>query len=126
MMGNLIRREELLTSQFVHTECYLQANKDRHYDVYKKGWNDALQAAYDNAPTVDAVEVVRCRDCKYRPIDYGDEHDLCFPKEYHCPCQCDDNWYSWMPKDDFFCARGERKPNAKGCEKNGYEYTDER
>lgn len=80
----------------------------------------------DSTPTIDAVEVVRCRDCKYRPIDYGDEHDLCFPKEYHCPCQCDDNWYSWMPKDDFFCARGERKPNAKGCEKNGHEYTDKK
>lgn len=64
-MGDLIRREELLTSQFVHTECYLQANKDRHYDVYKKGWNDALQAAYDNAPAVDAVEVVRCKDCEH-------------------------------------------------------------
>ena len=60
-------------------------------------------------PSADAVEVVRCKDCKYRPISYGDEHDLCFPEEYRCPCQCDDNWYSWMPKDDFFCARGERK-----------------
>ena len=72
-MGDLIRREELLTSQFVHTECYLQANKDRHYDVYKKGWNDALQAAYDNAPAVDAVEVVRCKDCISRWDGYCDE-----------------------------------------------------
>ena len=60
----------------------------------------------------DTVEVVRCKDCKYRPVSYGDEHDLCFPEEYRCPCQCDDNWYSWMPKDDFFCARGERKTNG--------------
>lgn len=68
-----------------------------------------LYDAVENQPSVDAVEVVRCKDCKYRPISYGDEHDLCFPEEYHCPCQCDDNWYSWMPKDDFFCARGERR-----------------
>ena len=68
-----------------------------------------LHEAVRNQPSVDAVEVVRCKDCKYRPTSYGDEHDLCFPVEYKCPCQCDDNWYSWMPKDDFFCARGERR-----------------
>lgn len=64
-MSDLIRREELLISQYVHTECYLQENKDRHLDVYKKGWNDALQAVHDNAPRIDAVEVVRCKDCEH-------------------------------------------------------------
>ena len=28
----------------------------------------------DNAPTVDAVEVVRCRDCKYYSSYEGEEH----------------------------------------------------
>lgn len=60
-------------------------------------------------------ELIRCKDCKYRPVSYGDEHDLYFPKEYRCPCQCDDNWYSWMPEDDFFCARGERKEDVGIC-----------
>lgn len=27
------------------------------------GWNDAIDAIIDNAPTVDAVKVVRCKDC---------------------------------------------------------------
>ena len=99
-MGDLIRREELLTSQFVHTECYLQANKDRHYDVYKKGWNDALQAAYDNAPAVDAVEVVRCKDC------------------IHFDGECCDRYadetlgYSHSTQPNFFCACGERKTDG--------------
>lgn len=91
-MDDLIRRQELLTSQFVHTECYLQANKDRHYDVYKKGWNDALQAVYDNAPTIDAVEVVRCRNCKHLFEDDG------------CPLR-----YFRTHLEDDFCSYGERK-----------------
>lgn len=48
-------------------------------------------------PDADAVEVVRCKDCKHR---------------YHsveCPCQSYDHFYSWMPADDWFCKKGERK-----------------
>ncbi len=67
----------------------------------------------DNAPTIDAVPVVRCKDCKHRPIDTGGHNygqDLFFPDEDNvCPCQCGDQWYSWMPGDDWFCANGERE-----------------
>ena len=100
-MGDLIRREDLLTSQFVHTECYLQANKDRHYDVYKKGWNDALQDAYDNAPAVDAVEVVRCQHCKHR--FNGEHHDNC------CDVLMEKvKWtFEVTVEPDWFCADGE-------------------
>lgn len=54
-------------------------------------------------------ELVRCKDCKHRPImpeDYENGFDLVFPDE-KCPCQCEDGWYSWMPDDDWFCANGE-------------------
>lgn len=58
-------------------------------------------------PTVDAVPVVRCKDCKHRPT--GDEmEDLEFP-DNRCPCRCEDYWYSWKPSDDWFCPYGERK-----------------
>ena len=54
-------------------------------------------------------ELIRCKDCKHRPI--GGEaykHTLIFPDE-RCPCNCvDDNWYSWMPDDNWFCGNGER------------------
>lgn len=53
-------------------------------------------------------EVVRCKDCKHRPKGTGANHDLEFP-DYVCPCQCEDYYYSWMPKDDWFCRDGERK-----------------
>lgn len=55
------------------------------------------------------VRVVRCKDCKHRPKGTGANHDLEFP-DYVCPCQCtEDGWYSWKPKDDWFCADGERR-----------------
>ncbi len=55
--------------------------------------------------------LVRCKDCKHRPTDpknKGVGQSLVFPDEI-CPCQVGDNWYSWMPKDDWFCAGGECK-----------------
>ena len=62
-------------------------------------------------PTVDAVEVVRCKDCKHRPIDTQEEgngFDYDFPEEYGCPGYCDDGYYSQRFNDDFYCAWGER------------------
>ena len=56
------------------------------------------------------VELVRCRDCIHKPTGSGVNHDIEFPEgDYKCPCQCSDYWYSWMPKDDWFCGNGERR-----------------
>ena len=59
------------------------------------GYVDAKQIA--DAPTVDAVEVVRCMDCKH-----------CDPENYHC----DHHMGTSAPlkrKPDDFCSYGERK-----------------
>ena len=53
-------------------------------------------------PTVDAVLVVRCRECKYRFKNNG--HD-----KSGCPI-IDAN--IWMDDDDF-CSHGERKEGAE-------------
>ena len=59
--------------------------------------------------------LVRCKDCKHRPKEpnletYESGFDLEFPEGSKCPCRCcDDEWYSWYPDDDWFCADGERK-----------------
>lgn len=63
-------------------------------------------------PTVDAVPVVRCKDCKHRPTGTNRD-DLEFPDD-KCPCQCEDFWYSWKPSDDWFCGNGERKDGRDG------------
>ena len=63
-----------------------EANSDGAY-----GYVDAKQIS--DAPTIDAVEVVRCRDCKHR---YSD------------------SWCEYVDDDDnFYCARGERKDGGE-------------
>ena len=82
---------------------------ERLYDANPKGRVE-LAELIKTEPTVDAVEVVRCKDCKHKPTGSGVNHDINFPKQdYRCPCRCEDYWYSWMPDDDWFCANGERR-----------------
>lgn len=59
-----------------------------------------------NVPTVDAVPVVRCKDCKHRGYLIGKEKK--YPDDV-CKAQCYDNYYSWIPGDDWYCANGERR-----------------
>ena len=54
------------------------------------------------APTVDAVEVVRCRECKQGEIDDPD-----FPDQYYCHAGC--GWNN----GGFYCSYGERKEGAE-------------
>lgn len=67
-----------------------KARKDKP-ESYNEGFDDGvlfLMDELDRAPTVDAVPVVRCKDCKY----------------FKTPlCQNEDNHDNW------FCADGERK-----------------
>lgn len=68
-----------------------EANADGAY-----GYVDAKQIA--DAPTVDAVEVVRCLDCKY--LMFSD-----------CYGECGKGYMGVVRPDDF-CSRGERKEGA--------------
>ena len=71
--------------------------------IYDKG-NELMQVSavreytkrqktfLDKFPTIDAVPVVRCKDCKHR---------------------FKDSWCEYADYDDnFYCARGERKEGA--------------
>ena len=60
------------------------------------GYVDAKQIA--NAPTVDAVEVVRCKDCLYSRERYG-----------HIECIHGISYRNTWNKPDFYCSYGERK-----------------
>ena len=60
----------------------------------------------DEAPTVDAVPVVRCLDCKYYFQDeiYG---EICRHPELDFEIECYDHWINI--KHDDFCSYGKRK-----------------
>ena len=66
-------------------------------------------------PTVDAVEVLRCRDCKY----WGDEagKSQCSDGVLFARCKVhnyliDGRHTGWCPTENDFCSYGERKEGA--------------
>ena len=80
---SLINREALLSYADLWASC------GEHYTA-----EDVIMMI-KTAPTVDAVPVVRCRECKYRSKD---------------GCHIIDA-NIWMDDDDF-CSHGERKEGA--------------
>ena len=85
-----------------------EALKATHNEIY---WTESQQAAVRSflvkQPRVDAVEVVRCKDCKHWSVD-----------QYGCVC----NLHSEKENADYpafeiqmlptdFCSYGERKDN---------------
>ena len=87
-----------------------------HHDFFVNGWGgfsnlpikDKVRvdeitnciAEVMNAPAVDAVEVVRCRECKH-----------CDPENYHCDHPMGTTAPLRREPDDF-CSYGERKEGA--------------
>ena len=65
----------------------------------------------DAMPTVDAVPVVRCRECKYAHLTYDGDIKYCdllaVKDEYG---DCDPCFYR---SGDWFCADGERKDGER-------------
>ena len=59
-------------------------------------------------PIPDEVNIIRCKECKHRPNENYE-----FPEGSKCPCHCSgDEYYSWIPDDNWFCANGEMKDNG--------------
>ena len=71
-----------------HTIARVKLNHHREHDHF-------LNMIF-NAPTVDAVEVVRCKDCKHRASNL-------------CPMETVE-LYPWFgTKNEAFCSYGERR-----------------
>jgi hypothetical protein len=86
---------------------YDKENGNEHF-VF--GIESVLEYA-EHLPTVDAVEVVRCKDCKHRgdaeecPMRYF-ETERSYDADGHMMLDYFDHDYT---KDDGFCDRGERR-----------------
>ena len=95
----LMRLADLESIRLIDADALMDVIRQHEYRLAtKQGSIDygmftlGIQQAVDEQPTIDAVEVVRCQDCKYR---YSD------------------SWCEYVDDDDnFYCARGERKGGA--------------
>ena len=85
----------------VSKQAALAMFQNMSYDDWNQGvsttWANAFSEAADmieDLPSVDAVEIVRCADCKYRDAD-----DFCTGRGYP----------NALVPDDGFCDKGERR-----------------
>ncbi len=68
------------------------------YDVYMSEVLDEIDAA----PTLDAVPVIRCRDCIYSVDEYGDN-------ECYCRNRLNGTYLMYINDWDHYCSWAERK-----------------
>lgn len=85
---------ELFRAEYQNTKNLIKQG-EKHLDSFAEGYTEAAHIIKHILPTVDAVPVVRCEDCKHH---YDCGVHFCDRLGMDCP---DDS--------DFFCSYGERK-----------------
>lgn len=70
---------------------------------YRMGWNDAIDAVMENAPTVEAVEVVRCKNCAFYEENEAAHTTLCRR-----------GLERLFARPDGYCSYGERRTDNEG------------
>ena len=111
-MSRLIDADELRNGLF---HGYVEGKTDltEREMGYQAGWNDALMYGVADAPTVDAVEVVRCKDCKWVRVITHPNAIKDAPTEY--PNEYPNDWMECakdekrIVEEDDFCSWGERR-----------------
>lgn len=102
-MGKLIELDAALDAL---REVIVPAEDVGFGDELTDGYNDGINMAVtvvSGLPTVDAVQVVRCKDCKYwktaEGVNLSKKVKFC---TYHIG-------HRFARRDEDFCSRGERK-----------------
>lgn len=112
-MDDLISRQKLLND----VEELRQSpwfNDDNYFAIRKDALSCVVDLCIKKAPSVDAVEVVRCKNCKHRQVNehYGEDGYLSI--KAMCALDTGDVFElgrnAW--DDDWFCADGERKTDG--------------
>lgn len=97
----------LIDADEITYESINSSDTGRHWQYHGTGIIAVRKKDIDEMPTIQP-EIIRCKDCKHKPSGNVAEHDIIFPDD-KCPCLCEDYWYSWIPRDDWYCGNAERK-----------------
>ena len=104
-MDDLISRQALL-NDIEELKQSPWFNDDNYFAIRKDALSCVVELCVKKAPSVDAVEVVRCKDCKYFELNHWDgpiitAHEIC------------SKWGSGCKTDkDGYCFLGERKTDG--------------
>ena len=102
----LIDADELIENWKSDCRITLEKNIDYIDSPTEDVFNDFIRDV-QMLPTIDAVEIVRCKDCKYR---LHLQATSCHPEQYLC--RLDDRTFYPSRKannPEWFCADGERR-----------------
>lgn len=98
--------------RLIDADAFLERNKefaDRDFNHPK--YEDTLRELVDEEPTVDAVEVVRCKDCIHQQKVFHEDKRIKEGGYYICGCELADG-YSVVCLDADFCSRGKRRSDG--------------
>ena len=95
-MSDLISRQAVLDYP-IRLDHYDEEHGNRHFVL----GIESVMECVEYLPSADAVEVVRCKDCKYAHMTYGGECK-------YCDMWKEDGEALYLD-GDFFCAYGERR-----------------
>lgn len=87
-----------LNPEYIKTETLIRKG-EAHLDTLAEGYTE-VHRLIQNASTIDAVPVVRCKDCTY----YRDSN--------HIDHGCSSVYGITEPDDNDFCSYGHRKEDA--------------
>ena len=94
----------------------MHASREQEAEAWNRRADNAahskIQKLIADTPTVDAVEVVRCRECKHHRDKNEQERQYLVEDILICTSQdaTDDCWNAVWP--DHYCSYGERKEGA--------------
>ena len=99
-------------SRYIDADALEDKAKQYSLGYYEE---DEWAVPFKEITSAPSIDIVFCKECKHRPIkedaneaDYG--FNVITPNgDGRCPCLVEDGWYSWIPKDDFYCGYGERE-----------------
>ena len=84
------------------------ATKRRVADTFFDTLIPCVNRALDDSPTIDAVPVVRCKDCKHSELEFFVDNGTIRIEKYKCGNHLGMGMAQEVNADDF-CSYGERK-----------------
>lgn len=100
LLKDFAERQELDRSGGDYADCFMNSEQT----LSTEWW--CVEDAVESAPTIDAVPVVRCKDCKHRGTSYE------CPFRHIAFTEAEGYHYVDCTTDDGFCSFGEKEDEA--------------
>lgn len=104
LVRRVLEERDKIKTEVVERYSFGVPTPDRHGQAMRGGIRKALREI-ETSPTIDAVEVVRCRECKHRGI--AGECPMCCTEDSYDEDYGYDYWDVDKTVDDGFCHCGE-------------------